>query len=228
MPLNLDREREFFERKFRDQLDKFYGSDYKLFYEAGYNAWIAAKDESLTEIYQLKGDLQAEKFKVKLFADVNILLKRALDDLCVTPKEAKAGATRSIAMQKENEELKKEVKHWKANHQNMVDRARVLIERTDMPIERTEFYKKYEEIQFEVNLLNREKSIYAELVNSLKNDIKELQAELEIAKKEVENLKNQLEYQKSKTLQFADAFHEKEAELLKLKFNNIKQGLNND
>lgn len=33
------------------------------------------------------------------------------------------------------------IHHWKANHDNQVDKARVLMERTDLPLERTRAYK---------------------------------------------------------------------------------------
>ena len=38
---------------------------------------------------------------------------------------------------------KREVAHWKANHANRVEAARVLIERPDMPLERVDAYRKY-------------------------------------------------------------------------------------
>ncbi|CAJ8802332.1 Uncharacterised protein [Burkholderia pseudomallei] len=41
----------------------------------------------------------------------------------------------------EVEAAKREAAHWKANHDNQVARARVLIERTDMPLERVDAYK---------------------------------------------------------------------------------------
>jgi hypothetical protein len=38
-------------------------------------------------------------------------------------------------------ESNKLVEHWKANHKNMVDRSRVLIDRTDMPLERVKAFE---------------------------------------------------------------------------------------
>ena len=38
---------------------------------------------------------------------------------------------------------KREAAHWKANHANRVEAARVLIERPDMPLERVDAYRKY-------------------------------------------------------------------------------------
>lgn len=41
-------------------------------------------------------------------------------------------------------DLEREVKHWKANHANEVKRARILKERTDMPMERVAAYHQWE------------------------------------------------------------------------------------
>lgn len=43
--------------------------------------------------------------------------------------------------------LTKERDHWKANHANMVKRSRVLIERTDMPLERVKAFEQIGELQ---------------------------------------------------------------------------------
>jgi hypothetical protein len=44
-------------------------------------------------------------------------------------------------------ELEKERDHWKANHDAQVERARVLVERTDMPVERTLAYQHMRTLQ---------------------------------------------------------------------------------
>jgi hypothetical protein len=49
-------------------------------------------------------------------------------------------------------DLTREVAHWKANHENAVARARVLIERTDMPLERVNAYRHMETLQKLVNI----------------------------------------------------------------------------
>ena len=49
------------------------------------------------------------------------------------------------AMAAEREALIRDRDHWKANHDNQVDRARLLIERTDMPVERVKAYQLVEE-----------------------------------------------------------------------------------
>lgn len=40
-------------------------------------------------------------------------------------------------------ELEQERDHWKANHDNQVQRARILIERDDLPLERVREYERY-------------------------------------------------------------------------------------
>jgi hypothetical protein len=44
-------------------------------------------------------------------------------------------------------ELERERDHWKANHDQQVERARVLMERTDMPMERTRAYQHMRTLQ---------------------------------------------------------------------------------
>jgi hypothetical protein len=47
------------------------------------------------------------------------------------------------ALKTANHRLQKEVDHWKANHNERVQAARVLIERVDMPLERVGAYRQY-------------------------------------------------------------------------------------
>lgn len=75
-------------------------------------------------------------------------LLNALSDMQLSPayavrKQVLAQAERTIV------ELEREVTHWKANHDNQVAKARVLIERTDMPLERVAAYKQIGELQAE-------------------------------------------------------------------------------
>ncbi|WP_374424589.1 ead/Ea22-like family protein [Chromobacterium sp.] len=44
-------------------------------------------------------------------------------------------------------ELERERDHWMANHDNQVQRARILIERPDMPLERVKAYERYAELE---------------------------------------------------------------------------------
>lgn len=66
-------------------------------------------------------------------------------------EENEALQTELIAVYEQLEQVKKEaerqavimetmVNHWKANHANQVERARILIERPDMPLERVNAY----------------------------------------------------------------------------------------
>lgn len=45
------------------------------------------------------------------------------------------------------DQLEAQRDHWKANHENQVRRARILIERTDMPIERVSAYNRMLELE---------------------------------------------------------------------------------
>ncbi|WP_337881847.1 hypothetical protein [Chromobacterium haemolyticum] len=44
-------------------------------------------------------------------------------------------------------ELEQERDHWKANHDNQVQRARILIERDDLPLERVKAYERYSALE---------------------------------------------------------------------------------
>lgn len=50
----------------------------------------------------------------------------------------------------ERRALEREVAHWKANHKCEVERARVLKERTDMPLERVKAYEQIGRLQEQV------------------------------------------------------------------------------
>lgn len=49
-----------------------------------------------------------------------------------------------------------EAAHWMANHNNQVARARILIERTDVPIDRVEAYKQIGDLQTALALLQED------------------------------------------------------------------------
>lgn len=51
------------------------------------------------------------------------------------------------------ETMRKERDHWKANHDNIVAAAQVLIERQDTPFERTHTYRAYVALQEQVDAL---------------------------------------------------------------------------
>ena len=59
------------------------------------------------------------------------------------------------ARQPEIDALKAEVAHWKANHNNMVNRSRVLIDRTDLPLERVKAFEQLETLKAENEKLRK-------------------------------------------------------------------------
>ncbi|EKD22642.1 MAG: hypothetical protein ACD_84C00026G0002 [uncultured bacterium] len=61
--------------------------------------------------------------------------------------------TRRDDLIKEVALLTKDRDHWKSNHDNQVQRARILIERTDTPLERTNAYAQIGELLTEKELL---------------------------------------------------------------------------
>jgi uncharacterized small protein (DUF1192 family) len=71
------------------------------------------------------------------------------------------------ARQPEIDALKAEVQHWKANHDNMVNRSRVLIERTDIPLERVNAFNQIGELKSEIERLKAE---VARLEDHLRDD----------------------------------------------------------
>lgn len=48
-------------------------------------------------------------------------------------------------------DLRKDLEHWKANHANMVQRSRVLMDRTDLPLERVKAFEQIGEMQATIN-----------------------------------------------------------------------------
>lgn len=59
-----------------------------------------------------------------------------------------------LALREENARLKKEVAQWKNNHACEVGRARVLKDRTDMPLERVKAYDQIGKLQQELAEFN--------------------------------------------------------------------------
>jgi hypothetical protein len=59
------------------------------------------------------------------------------------------------ARQPEIDAIKAEVSHWKANHANMVNRSRVLIDRTDLPLERVKAFEQLETLKAENEKLRK-------------------------------------------------------------------------
>lgn len=52
-------------------------------------------------------------------------------------------------------QLRKEVQHWKSNHDNQVEKTRLLLDRTDLPVERVQAYRKVETMEQQA-LIGRE------------------------------------------------------------------------
>lgn len=57
------------------------------------------------------------------------------------------------AIEQERDQLRSEVAHWKQNHAHEVARARLLKERTDMPLERVKAYELVEELRAQLAAL---------------------------------------------------------------------------
>jgi crotonobetainyl-CoA:carnitine CoA-transferase CaiB-like acyl-CoA transferase len=64
-----------------------------------------------------------------------------------------AMAQQILRLQAERDALKAEVAHWKANHTCEVQRARILKERPDIPIERVQAYEQWGKDQAERDAL---------------------------------------------------------------------------
>jgi hypothetical protein len=61
--------------------------------------------------------------------------------------------TRAISADERIKELEREVQHWKSNHACEVERARVLKDRTDMPLERVQAYEQISEMKEQLRRL---------------------------------------------------------------------------
>ena len=70
------------------------------------------------------------------------------------------------AMAQQIRKLQAEVAHWKANHASEVQRARILKERTDIPIERVRAYEQWGKDQAERDAL---RDLYNELLFAVGN-----------------------------------------------------------
>lgn len=71
--------------------------------------------------------------------------------VCVVHVDTLAAAlAEAQALQDENTRLKAEVARWKNHHETEVRRARILKERTDMPIERVKAYEQWGKDQAEL------------------------------------------------------------------------------
>ena len=86
------------------------------------------------------------------------------------------------------QELEREAAQWKNNHETEVRRARVLKERTDMPLERVQAYEKWGEDQARIASLEVEILLMQEAVHSHINDVREASRLFWIEKRKREEL----------------------------------------
>lgn len=84
----------------------------------------------------------------------------------------------------EIERLRAEVKHWKSNHDNRVEAARLLIERHDLPIDRIPAYKHYLRLQEDVQHYRTENEEQARLLGISSERELALRAEVERMRKD--------------------------------------------
>lgn len=163
-----------------DLFSKYGGGDYKIYFvNDAYKIWLAANETKkvssfLEEIETLKFELQflqgaasaAETWK----ATAEIEAKRAAD-------------------------LEVEVAHWKANHDNQVAKARLLMERPDLPLEMVEAYKLVDsknlvltkKIEFLEGLLDAGGVLISEN-EALKSDLNKLEEERDFYRMKFESL----------------------------------------
>ncbi len=76
------------------------------------------------------------------------------------------------------ERLKAERDHWKANHDNQVERARILIERPDLPVERVEAYKQWTMLKQDYDLVWNELEQRRAMVKELREENDSLKTQL--------------------------------------------------
>ena len=101
--------------------------------------------------------------------------KRTADEVAAIVEDMKPSVQDMAAhireLQAEVEAAKAEASHWKANHDNQVRRARVLMERTDMPLERVRAYRQIGDLQND-NAQLKASSTYTEYQKLLDENIK--------------------------------------------------------
>lgn len=97
-------------------------------------------------------------------------------------------------LQLENEALRKEAEHWKANHEHQVMAARALKEREDLPVERLRYYEDFlalraenETLRGRVSYLCGEKDGYRYLSNKSNEENESLKVKLEVAQNDLKS-----------------------------------------
>lgn len=70
-------------------------------------------------------------------------------------------------LEEENQQLKKELQQWKANHAEMVKRAALLRERSDLPVDRIPAYKELIRLQQLVSQLNGGSDLFGPVAHTM-------------------------------------------------------------
>ncbi len=89
-------------------------------------------DESVPEGQRLDKLLGVYVWRIEQLKRTEQALEKLAGDSPVT----------ALQLAEENAVLKRTVQHWKANHDHQVDKARVFLERQDLPLERVNAYRK--------------------------------------------------------------------------------------
>jgi chromosome segregation ATPase len=121
--------------------------------------------------------------------NIGIALDDPRTDLSMTMAEVVKDLKRKLAA------VTKERDHWKANHANRVAAAKVLIDRTDLPLERVRAYEKYVEMQEMLEACQqylKDGETPAERMARYHHDIQGLLGQLATAKEQADELREAL------------------------------------
>lgn len=98
--------------------------------------------------------------------------------------------------------------HWKANHDNRVKAARVLIDRPDLPLERTEAYRQMEKLIAERDAYKKALDSAEDQITDLKETRNRLTAERDAALAEVKSEQNWASFYAQESLSLKSALRE--------------------
>lgn len=125
--------------KFEDLLEEYWN----LAYNEGKNKRVKGTGETLRELHEVFSNSQScqecEKLKAEL--DLTKTLAQQSNQDHLNARLDYQGEI--IGLKAERDELAAQVTHWKANHASVVEQARILKERPDMPIERVKAYENW-------------------------------------------------------------------------------------
>ncbi len=91
------------------------------------------------------------------------------------------------------EKLMKERDHWKANHDNQVSRARVLMDRPDLPIERVETYNLFKDLMAELEEAQKSRKFYQDDSAAAWDKCEGYRLELQALKTELKSISKALD-----------------------------------